>query len=309
MKLDQPATSGAPSTKNRLRPSPQQYKTYVAVAGISLAMIVFTGAAVRLTQAGLGCEDWPACNDQSLTPEWELHGWIEFGNRLISGVVAIATSLAVLTAYRRQPYRSDLVRWSWGLVAGTVAQIFLGGATVLLKLHPAVVGAHYLLSMILLWNVVVLWFKASAPGPAATPAVSPRQQNLGRLVLALATLVAVLGTVATGTGPNAGDPEAERLPFVFQSVVQNHSISVWVFLAATIVLAITLQTQPESAANTRAPTKVVRMLLAVSLLQGAIGYTQYFRGVPPLLVELHIVGAVSVWVLTVGLYLSMFNRN
>ncbi len=303
------ATTKANRPKRPLSPSPQQYKTYVTAAGISLAVIVFTGAAVRLTDAGLGCENWPACTDQRLTPEWELHGWIEFGNRLLSGVVAIAVSLAVLTAYRRQPRRSDLIRWAWGLVAGVAAQIVLGGITVRVDLHPALVGSHYLLSMVLLWNVVVLWFKANADGPSATPVVPPLEQNLGRVLIGLASLVAVLGTVVTGTGPNGGDADAERLPFVFETVVQNHSISVWVFLATTLFLAKKLHSSPAwITSSPYPPHRIIRWLLAASVLQGAVGYLQYFRGVPPLLVELHIVGAVSVWVLTIGLYLSMFKR-
>ena len=297
-----------------LSPSPKHYTTYVFTAGVSLAVIVFTGAAVRLTDAGLGCENWPACTDQRFTPEWELHGWIEFGNRLLSGVVAVAVCLAVLTAYRRIPKRPDLIRWAWGLVAGVAAQIVLGGITVRIDLHPAFVGAHYLLSMVLLWNVVVLWFRSVADGPTATAHVAAPTRRLGQLLVILATTVAVLGTVVTGTGPNGGDIDAERLPFDFRSVVQTHSVAVWVFLATLIALAILLFRDSQRLPTTETrpfhqdPRRLVGWLLAASLLQGLIGYVQYFRGVPPLLVELHIVGAVSVWVLTIGVYLSMFTR-
>ena len=288
-----------------LRPTPHQYQRYVLAAGWSLALIVLTGAAVRLTDAGLGCEDWPTCEQGNVAPAFELHGWIEFGNRLFSGVVAIAVCLAVLTAYRRIPARLDLIRWAWGLVAGVIAQILLGGVTVRVGLHPASVAAHYLLSMVLLFNVVVLWFKASGGGPGATLTVSTTVQNGGRALLALATAVAITGTVVTGTGPNGGDDRAERFPFLIRSVVQIHSVTVWVFLALTIAMVALIRRSPDASPRLQ---RFATVLTITVVAQGAIGYTQYFTGVPALLVVLHIPGSASVWIVTVAIYLAMFAR-
>ena len=273
----------------------------MAVAWFSLALIVATGAAVRLTESGLGCEDWPRCSEERLVPELAFHPWIEFGNRLLSGVVALAVAAAVLTAYRRVPRRSDLIGWAWGLVAGVAAQIVLGGITVRVDLHPLFVGAHFLLSIVLLWNATVLYVKAtSGPGPAR-PAVAASVVVHGRALVALAVGVLVTGTLVTGTGPNSGDSRAERLQFDLADVTRVHTAFVWTFLAVAVVLAVRL------AASGRAQVHV-RALLATILAQGAIGYVQYALGVPPLLVELHVIGSMVVWTFALLTYLRLFER-
>lgn len=288
--------------------TPERYRRVVAVAGALLALIVLSGAAVRLTEAGLGCEDWPNCTEDRILPEWELHGWIEFGNRLISGVVAIATAAAVLSAYRRRPRRPDLIRWAWGLVAGVVAQILLGAVTVLADLHPTVVAGHFLLSMILLWNAVVLWVRAGAPSASAAPAVDRVTLRLGRLLVGSATVVVLTGTVVTGTGPNSGDSRADRLPFDLTTVARIHSVAVWCLVATIAVLAIRLARRGDRTLRPD-PPKEARWLLVAAVAQGAIGYTQFAVGVPPLLVEAHILGAIVVWCLSILAYLRMFDRS
>lgn len=287
---------------DEVRIEPERYRTVVLVAGASLAAIVLTGAAVRLTEAGLGCENWPACSDERIVPELALHPWIEFGNRLLSGLVAVAVILAVLSAYRRQPRRQDLTRWAWGLVAGVTAQIVLGGVTVRVDLHPALVGMHFLLSMVLLWNAVVLWVRASAGDAAATPLVDSTTVLHSRIVVALSTGVLVTGTLVTGTGPNSGDSRAERLQFELEAIAQVHSAVVWFFLASVVTLALRL-------ARGQPAGKAARWLVAAILAQGAIGYLQYAIGVPPLLVELHILGAIVVWCTTLLVHLQLFDRT
>lgn len=286
-----------------MRIEPERYRTVVLAAGASLAAIVLTGAAVRLTEAGLGCENWPACSDERIVPELALHPWIEFGNRLLSGLVAVAVIVAVLSAYRRQPRRQDLILWAWGLVAGVIAQIVLGGITVRVDLHPALVGMHFLLSMVLLWNAIVLWVRASTGGGPATPMVDSTTVLHSRIVVALSLGVLVTGTLVTGTGPNSGDSRAERLQFELEAIAQVHSVVVWFFLAAVVTLALRLA-RARPASNTAA-----RWLVAAILAQGAIGYLQYATGVPPLLVELHIFGALVVWCTTVLVHLQLFARS
>lgn len=283
---------------------PATYRTIVAVAGASLAVIVLTGAAVRLTEAGLGCENWPACSDDRFVPEWSFHPWIEFGNRLLSGVVALAVAVAALTAYRRVPRRPDLIAWAWGLVAGVAAQIVLGGITVRVDLHPAFVGMHFLLSMVLLWNAIVLWVRASG-GPSPT-GPSPFAGH-GRLLVGLASLVLVTGTLVTGTGPNSGDSRAERLDFDLVGIARVHSLTVWCYLAVLVTLALRLRTA--SALGDDSPAfGPARVLLAVAVAQGGIGYWQFATGVPPILVAGHIVGAIIVWCLSVLVHLRLFPR-
>ncbi|MEM7338054.1 MAG: COX15/CtaA family protein [Actinomycetota bacterium] len=283
--------------------TPSTYTRVVAIAIFALALIVVTGAAVRLTDSGLGCEDWPACNDEQLIPELAFHPWIEFGNRLLSGAVALAVGAAVLTAYRRTPRRADLIRWAWGLVAGVAAQIVLGGITVRVDLHPAMVGMHFLLSMVLLWNAVLLWVRAVAGSAESTPAVDRLTLRLGQLSLGLGTAVLVAGTLVTGTGPNSGDPRAERLGFDLTEITRVHSVTVWCFAAVTLIVILRLRSQPATPANAVGP-----WLLGAIVAQGGIGYLQFALGVPPLIVAAHIVGAIVVWCMAVLFYLRLFDR-
>lgn len=273
-----------------------------------LALIIFTGAAVRLTQSGLGCEDWPTCNDNQLVPAASFHGWIEFGNRLLSGAVAASVAAAVLTAYRRSPRRADLVRWAWGLVAGVLGQIFLGGATVLVDLHPAFVAAHYLLSAILMWNSLVLISKASGgPGPAV-PLVPSSMIQHGRALVILAATVLVTGTVVTGSGPHSGDARAARFGFHLDDVVRIHSVTAWFFVATTVTLVIRLAPVTGTAPEWRTIRRNGQVLLAATVAQGTIGYWQFFTGVPAGLVQLHVMGSVAVWCAALWLHLSLSRR-
>ena len=274
----------------------ESYRRVVAVAAALLALIVFTGAAVRLTDSGLGCEDWPTCNDDELIPAASFHGWIEFGNRLLSIAVSAAVGAAVLTARRLVPARPDLVRWAMGLVAGVLAQILLGGVTVLLDLHPIVVSAHFLLSAVLMWNVMVLLWKAQ--GPADRPRAQPPSAAAvhSRVQIGLAVVLLVIGTLVTGSGPNSGDIRADRLGFDLQTIARVHGVAAWVFVASLVLLLF----RHRHDSNTRWG----RLLLATTVGQGAIGYWQYATGVPPLLVEFHVIGAIAVWCATVWFHLQ-----
>src|SRR4051794_4357467 len=146
-----------------------------------LAVIVVTGAAVRLTGSGLGCPEWPNCDTGHLTPHGDTgyHGLVEFVNRMFTGLVSIAVIVAVLASLRRTPRRRDLTLLSLGLVGGVLAQIVLGGLTVIYGLSPPWVMAHFLVSMVLVATAVVLHHRAGIDG-ATRPAVSERTMRLGR---------------------------------------------------------------------------------------------------------------------------------
>lgn len=293
------------------------FRRTALVAWIFQALIVLSGAAVRLTEAGLGCEDWPRCNDERLTPEWELHGWIEFGNRLISLVVTLSTVAVLVGAYRRRPQRTDLVTLAWLLVAGTVAQIVLGGVTVLLDLNPVAVSGHFLLSMALLVVAHLVWRRADPDGPAVAPVAidgaaggDETTRLLLRAQLPLAGLVLFTGTLVTGSGPNSGDARADRLGIELTSIARIHSITVWLFMASLVGLALQLRSRigRESGDPRTHHWPILRLLLLAGLAQGAVGYTQFALGVPAALVELHVAGAVIAWMLAVALYLRSFDR-
>jgi cytochrome c oxidase assembly protein subunit 15 len=282
--------------------SPGEYRRVTFVALVLLCVIVVTGAAVRLTGSGLGCPEWPNCDTGHLTPHGDTgyHGFVEFVNRAFTGLVSLAVIVAVLGSLVRTPRRRDLTWLSCGLVVGVIAQIVLGGLTVIYGLSPPWVMAHFLVSMLLVANAVVLLHRAGVEGPTV-PAVSPRTLRLGRALIALCVVVLFTGTVVTGTGPHGGDEDVRRLGFSVSNVARVHGIAVNIFLIAVLVVVWLLGREG-------APPRVRRnanVLLAVLCSQATVGYVQYFSGVPEVLVAVHVLGAVSVWVATLHFVLEL----
>ncbi len=280
--------------------SPPAYRRVTLFALVALTFIVVTGGAVRLTGSGLGCPDWPTCADNRVVAPWEYHAMVEFVNRTITGLVSVAVMLAVLGSLVRRPRRSDLLWLSIGLVAGVLGQIVLGGLTVLFELKPGFVMAHFLLSMVLIANAVVLHHRAGRPAGPTRPAVGPDLLGLGRLGVAFAVLVIFLGTIVTSSGPHGGDEDAERLQFVLPDVTRLHSVAVMLFLAVTLVMLWRLR---RAGADPRIRRRS-EVLLALLVAQGVLGYVQYFTGVPAVLVGFHIAGATAVWVAVLRLHLA-----
>lgn len=287
------------------RVSPAEYRRIALLALVALGIIVITGASVRLTGSGLGCSDWPNCEEDTLVAEIDnVHAMVEFVNRLITGAVSIAVILAVLGSLRRVPRRRDLVLWSWGLVVGVVAQIILGAVVVRTELLPQNVIAHFLLSMVLVWNAVVLYDRSGRGAGRPRPLVADEIVGLSRLIVGTAVIVLVTGTIVTGSGPHGGDEEAERLPYFVPDVARIHGAAVVVLLLLSVAAVVTLHRR-------RAPEVVRRhgsILVAVIVAQGAIGYTQYFTGVPVVLVGAHVAGAVVLWTAVLIFHLRLFER-
>ena len=258
----------------------------------ALTAIVVTGTAVRLTGSGLGCEDWPTCSEDRFVADLEYHALVEFVNRLFTGVVAIAVIAAVLGSVRRQPRRSDLTALSLGLVAGVLGQVALGALLVKTELDPRFTMGHFLLSMVLLWNAAVLDVRARqhGAGPAGSHPLNGVTQLMRWAVLAVGAVLLVSGTLVTGAGPHAGDTRAERLPLLVQEVARIHSIIALVLLGMVVWTWWRLRA---AGSADRARMGRVAVLLAV---QGAVGYTQYFTGVPVLLVGIHVALASVTWI-------------
>ncbi len=304
----QPTSSRRLNVRGVKTISASRYQQIIAATGVVLVLIIPTGAAVRLTQSGLGCENWPKCTEEAFVPEWGFHAWIEFGNRLISGVIGVIVLAAAFGAYRRVPKRPDLIPWAWGLVVGVIAQVVLGGVTVWVDLHPIFVGAHFLLSIVLIWNALVLWMKGRTdlePIQETTGVSGTNNQtmvlNLSRAVMFVSTLVLVIGTLVTGTAPNSGDSQAIRLTFDLRLIAQIHSATAWIMVAFIVALGVKLAKSKHM--------KLVQLLLAFSVLQGGIGYLQYWLGVPPLLVELHVTGSLAVWCTALWLHLTIVEQT
>ncbi len=284
----------------RPRVSPSTYRKITLGALALLALIIVSGGAVRLTGSGLGCSDWPACENDQLVAPLETHAMIEFINRLITGLVSAVVIAAILGSHWRVPRRSDLVWLSWGLVVGVLAQILLGGLVVLFELPPWLVIGHFLLSMVLLWNAVVLYGRASED-ESRGELVRPSPHRVGTGLAVLTSVVIVTGTIVTGAGPHGGDEDAERIDVAVRDVAQIHGSTVVVLLLA---LAATVWWLRRRGAPEQAQFWA-RTVFGVALAQGFIGYVQYFTGVPVLLVGAHIAGAALLWIATVFFWLNV----
>jgi cytochrome c oxidase assembly protein subunit 15 len=272
--------------------TPARFAGFTRSAFAAQVLIVMSGAAVRLTGSGLGCSDWPNCERDRLVAPLEFHPMIEFANRLVSFVVVATIVLVIWGALRRVPYRRDLLDLGWWIAGVTVAQIVLGGVLVNFDLWPPLVMGHFLLSMILIAVAVVLHHRAvadaSGPGETGGAGALPWTVRIWLLVAGAAVLLS--GAVVTGSGPHGGDDRAERLGFYVPTVTRVHTATVFTFLAVLLVLLLRPQVR-RSARLMRAG----RVVLGLAVVQGAIGYYQYFNGVPALAVFLHVVGATAVW--------------
>lgn len=282
----------------------------------SLVFIMVTGAAVRLTGSGLGCSTWPNCEPDSFTPHdaSDGAGMVEFANRLVTGAVGLFTLAAVIGAHRLRPRRRDLFRWSLGLPAWVFANALVGALVVWFHLSPKTVMVHFLLSLGAVWNAVVLHHKAGEVAPGSDEGVAdvvtgagrrdlavPALRRLCNVMVAVAGVVVLTGTIVTGSGPHAGDAAANRLGFDLESVVRIHGIAVIVFLALTLTLVA------RARRGDAEPPVVKRLewLVGVLVVQGTIGYAQYFSGVPALLVGLHVLGAAMVWIAVVSVRIGL----
>jgi cytochrome c oxidase assembly protein subunit 15 len=289
-------------------PSAAAVRRLALASVVANTAIVVTGGAVRLTDSGLGCPTWPRCTAESYTPtpERSVHGLIEYGNRMLTlvlGLVALATLLAVLM---HRPRRPPLVALAAAAFLGIPAQAVLGGITVLTGLNPWTVAAHFLLSTAIVALTVTLWWRSRERSDRpARPVVRPEMLLLGRLLVGVTAAVLLLGTVVTGTGPHAGDAAAARTGFDPATVAHLHADAVMLLIGLTLAAAVAVRGS-RAAEPARRP---VTLLLAAELAQGAVGYLQYFTGLPVLLVGVHLLGAQLVWIAAVRMLLGLRTRE
>lgn len=281
--------------------SPERYTRIAVLALVLLCIIVVTGAAVRLTGSGLGCEDWPRCNDERFIDVSTGHGAIEQVNRLFTGLVAAGVILAVLAAHRRLPRRPDLVRLAWGLVAGVVGQVVLGGIVVLTDLHPLANQGHFLLSMILVTNATVLVLR-SRESEDRPDDVSSGVRLMSRLTAIFGVVAILTGTVVTGSGPHAGDETARRFDLDISSIARVHGITVIVTLVA---LLATIRVARRHRRSWERGAGILEATMAIGALQGIVGYVQYFNGIPAALVAVHILGATGFMIVLTVLWWTL----
>lgn len=288
-----------------LRISPLAFRRLALVALVALGLIVVTGGAVRLTGSGLGCPDWPTCARDSYVAAFSFHPMVEFVNRVITAAVSLLVVLTVVGALARTPRRADLVWLSAGLVAGVVAQIVLGGLTVLFKLAPPLVMAHFLVSMAVAANAVVLYHRSRSPGGPAQAVVARPLVALGRLVAVTTAVVLVAGTSVTGSGPHSGNAGARRLGLRFSGVAEAHATAALFLIGLTLATLVAVHQAGVPAGVQRR----ARLLLEVMVAQAGLGYLQYFLRVPAGLVELHLAGATILWMAVIWFNLGLFVRT
>ena len=288
--------------------------TYTALVVLQVGIIV-TGGAVRLTGSGLGCPTWPQCVSGSISPvkhqaQGTLHSWIEFGNRLLTVVLVIVIIASVIGAYRWGKGRSDwkMIRLlAWTQIIGIVAQIVLGGITVLTKLNPFTVSAHFLLSIVLVASTLSLRERIFAK---ARTHVLPTSKLLIRLVTLFSIVVITIGTVVTGSGPHAGDAQAKRYHIDPRLISWLHADTVIALFGLTIALYLVMKVSEPLDVRSFIGKKVL-LFLAICLGQGAIGYIQYFTHLPEALVAAHLLGAGVLWltIWNIGFKSNVFSRQ
>ena len=296
----------------------------VALAGVvANAGLIMTGAAVRLSASGLGCPDWPTCTTSSLVAAHTrgdpmIHTWIEFTNRMLTGVLMVVAAAVLLTAWRFRPggtVRRNIVWLAAAQPLGVVAQAVLGGIVVLTDLNPAAVSLHFLLSSAILALAVTLYVRCAEGDGPATRLVRREVRVFAVAAAGVTALMLAAGTVVTGTGPLAGStfvPHSgggrayvPRYHLPLEGVTQLHADIGWMLGTLVAALAVSLQL-------TGAPARARRLgwvLLGLVGLQGVVGYSQYFSGLPAGLVWVHVAGSVLIWIAALLLMFATRDRG
>ncbi|WP_052868338.1 COX15/CtaA family protein [Streptomyces niger] len=292
----------------RWQPSAAFVRRAALATVVMAVIIVVTGGAVRLSESGLGCETWPKCTSESLTPtaDMGIHGLIEFGNRLLTYVLCVVVGLFIIAARARAPRRRSLTRLGWAQFWLVMSNAVIGGITVLTGLNPYIVSSHFLAATALLTVAVLSWIRANEGDDEPRDLVArPVRQLSWLLVLATAALT-VIGTVVSGAGPHAGDArKVHRIPLDWQEITQLHVDFVYIVVGLSVALWFTLRAVKAPAA----PRRVVLELFACLAFQGVIGYVQYFLHLPELIVGIHMFGSTLVWICVLRVFLSLRERG
>ena len=270
---------------------------------IAQSGIIVTGAVVRLTGSGLGCPTWPDCTPGSLIPvagQVEgFHKYIEFGNRTLTFLV-LAISI-VLFVFSLLNEKRNIIVWSFLPLIGTLLQAVLGGITVLTGLHPSTVMAHFLLSIVLVGISVKIYdYFNNKKVYKVLPKIV---DNYVKIVTLVGLAVIILGTITTGSGPHSGDEIAARFNLDIRVIAWLHADSVLLFVGLIIGLLVITKLNSDS----NHLFKTTRTLFIICLVQGFIGYVQWFSNLPWILVSFHVIGAVITWIAIVNL--ALFSSN
>ncbi|MFB9776699.1 COX15/CtaA family protein [Brevibacterium otitidis] len=285
-----PPSIAQPSVMSRLMPhQPNRFTRAVAwIMLLAQSGIIMTGGTVRLTGSGLGCPTWPRCTEDSLTntPAMGIHGYIEFGNRVLAIFLGIYCLVALIAVWRMRRTRPDVFLPVVGLGLLVVAQGIVGGISVRMQLNPWIVASHFLFSAVAVIISAYMLRRTGDAGKPIAPLGTALLRRLGWAIAALTSLVVLLGVLVTGAGPHAGDALSARNGFDTVVISRMHALPVWLLVATTITALLLARRQ-----GLAQPTRTLSVLLIIELAQGLIGYIQYFTGLPELLVAAHLLGA------------------
>jgi cytochrome c oxidase assembly protein subunit 15 len=282
----------------------------VALAQLgALWLIVGTGAAVRLTDSGLGCRHWPGCEEGHPLPAKDAHAFIEFGNRLVGGVTIALTLVTWLAARRMSSLPQWAIRLALAVFLGTLAQAPIGLLAVATDLRWPVVMVHLLLSIALLAGATVLAIEArSAQVGHIDPVVPLELRRLG-LAAVIACFALILGgSLATAAGPHSGGGEADEIDRLgtLEPIVYLHAGIVGIFLCTFLFSLGYLASRRQ-----RSPRLFLLgvAVFVIVLAQMALGELQWRTHLPWGLVLVHVFMAAAVWVGTVALATLFFRPN
>ena len=283
----------------------------VMITTFALGLIILSGAAVRLTGSGLGCPDWPSCYQHQLTPANTIHPIIEFSNRMITIGICVVIGITVVMAHFRSPKRRDLILLSWLLVVGVVGDAVLGGIVVYTKLNPYLVMVHLWLSLGMVAVGMILFHRSRYDYSlgARADVASQLTRKISWLLVGVFCFVIAAGTATTGTGPHAGGSQgqlvAKRIPVALKDMAWFHSTTAVVFISIALVTFVALE-------STNGPARLrgaSRRLFVVGTAQGLLGLIQFVTHLPGWLVEIHVLGAISLTMGVVAFQLAQIARD
>jgi cytochrome c oxidase assembly protein subunit 15 len=283
----------------RLRAFSVSPSTFRRLAYVTLALlfaIVVSGATVRLTASGLGCENWPRCGDTFL-PEKDFHALVEFGNRGVGFVVGLVSLATAIAAWRVERLPRWVVWFAAALPVTVLLQGILGGITVLVELHPLTVMAHFLLSLVALAIAVVVVLGTQRRGTAAATRSATAPAWLAAALVPSALVLVVTGTLVTAAGPHSGGEDIRRIGNLDEAL-HVHIGATAVFGVTFLALAVVLFL---ARGRLRAELALAAAVLGLLLVQMAIGEIQWRRQLPWGLVLVHVALGTAVWAGVVAL--------
>ncbi len=298
-----------------IRPTPLAMRRLALAGVVASTLIIWTGGAVRLSESGLGCTTWPKCTSSSLVAAGAsgdplIHRWVEFGNRLATALIFIIAVAVFVVAWQFRDAsgkrRRDLVWLASAQPAGIVAQALIGGIVVLTKLAPFWVSLHFIATLPVLAAAVALHVRCTEGTDKPVRLVQPLVLLVTRALAVVTAAMMLAGTLVTGAGPLAGAADVQRYRFMsLTAVTQMHADIGWVLGTLAVMLVLCLHL-------TEAPARAVRLGWIVLLLiaaQGAIGYAQYFSGLPAGLVWVHLADSALIWIAVIRLNLALRDRG